>query len=80
MGNIWVKLVNEIPSLMEAKEIHKLQKGGADEQKFIVVLSDGTRRLLRVASIEKYEMKREQFRVLQAVKTYNVKALTWYHW
>jgi hypothetical protein len=34
--------VNDIPALMGAKELVQLEKGFSDEQKFVVVLADGT--------------------------------------
>jgi hypothetical protein len=42
LEKIGVELVNDIPALMGAKEMVRLEKGFPEEQKFVVVLADGT--------------------------------------
>jgi aminoglycoside phosphotransferase (APT) family kinase protein len=66
-------VIEQIPSLSGFTDIKELHKGFSDERKFIVSLQNGKQLLLRIAGIEKYEAKKEEFSVLKNLKLYNVK-------
>jgi aminoglycoside phosphotransferase (APT) family kinase protein len=66
-------VIEQIPLLSECTDIKELHKGFSDERKFVVSLQNGNQLLLRIAGIEKYEAKKEEFGVLQNLKQYNVK-------
>lgn len=68
-------LLQEIPVLNKAVAIEKINKGYSQDRKYIVHFNGNSgKMLLRVSSINEYEIKHREFTVLQDLAAYHVRA------
>ncbi|MGD8192205.1 aminoglycoside phosphotransferase family protein [Brevibacillus ginsengisoli] len=62
-----------IPKLRAMKRMEPLDKGFSTDKKYLIELKDGTTYLLRTASLDQLNRKKEEFGVLQTLQQYEVR-------
>lgn len=67
------KLVKQIPVLSKCKNVIQIQKGFSSNEKYIVYLDDGNKKLLlKTFKLEEYETKKKEYFILEKMQEYNV--------
>jgi len=65
----------EINLLKNSQEIRKIHKGFSSDEKFLVILGDNTKVLLRLFELHEYDSKRTEFSILEKMQELGIRCL-----
>lgn len=65
-------LLSQIPALCQFNDVTPIHKGFSADQKYVVTVHSGEKRLLKLFDMSRYEVKRQEYEILKQMKLLNV--------